>query len=64
MTLTHCPKNNLNLFIKTEPHTVRADDTVCVWLMGRIYCTVRYSTELYCMCTNVRDVPLHPLQPY
>ena len=54
MTLTHCPKNNLNLFIKTEPHTVRADDTVCVWLMGQIYSneyctysTVLYSTVLY-----------------
>ena len=27
----HCPKNNLNLCIKTEPVTVEADTTVYVW---------------------------------
>ena len=67
MTLTHCPKNNLNLFIKTEPHTVRADDTVCVWLMGQIYSneyctysTVLYSTVLYvykCQRCSIASAP-------
>ena len=34
----NCPKNNLNLCIKTEPVTVRADALVNVCFLGQIYC--------------------------
>ena len=33
----HCPKNSLNLRIKTEPVTVEADAMVNAWFLGQIY---------------------------
>ena len=33
----HCPKNNLNLGIKTKPVTVGKDATVYVWFLHQIY---------------------------
>ena len=33
LALVHCPKNNLNLRIKTEPVTVGAD----VWYLGQMH---------------------------
>ena len=35
----HCPKNNLNLRIKTDPVTVGTDITKSVWFLGQIYAT-------------------------
>ena len=37
----HCPKNNMNLGIKTEPVTVGADTTVYVWFL-HVQDTVQY----------------------
>ena len=56
--MAHCPKNNLNLGIKTEPVTYGSDATVysrsCLMLMG-------YTYEY---CTRYTYVPLHALQPW
>ena len=39
----HCPKNILNLLLKTEPVSVGADATVYVWFLGQIY-VCKYQT--------------------
>ena len=44
----HCPKNNLNLLIKTEPGTVGAVARVYVWFLSQIHI--------------IYTIPLHPLQ--
>ena len=43
----HCPKNNLNLCLKTEPVTVGADATLHMWLVSGpdILYTVQYVTK-------------------
>ena len=44
----HCPKNNLNLLIKTEPGTVGAVARVYVWFLSQIHI--------------IYTIPLHLLQ--
>ena len=33
----HCPENNLNFRLKSEPVAVGAEATVYVWILGQIY---------------------------
>ena len=50
--LTHCPKNNLNLCIKTESIEVGGDATVKVRFLGQIL--------IYCrICKKKSDVLTH-----
>ena len=54
--LLHCPKNNLNSLIKTEPLTVGADATF-------YYFVLLVSVPKYSPITKYIYIPLHPLQP-
>ena len=49
----HCPKNNLNLSIKTEPVTVGAAATVRVYVWFQCVNKIRtYCTAYRCICSN------------
>ena len=53
-----CPKNNLNLCVKTEPVTAGADATVNVWFLGQIY--VNKKPHIYrCIRSNRGRLGLH-----
>ena len=54
--LLHCPKNNLNSLIKTEPLTVGADARFYHFLL-------LVSVPKYIPITIYIYIPLHPLQP-
>ena len=69
-----CPKNNLNLCVKTEPVTAGADATVNVWFLGQIY--VNKKPDIRKQKPDIRKqkpdirkqkarhLPLHPFQPW